>query len=342
MNEVSSSSGSKTPSRKTGKSGMGAKAPELGELIRFEDRISFVYFEHCVINRKDNAITVTDRTGTIFVPAASLSVLMLGPGTNVTHQAMTVIGENGATVIWVGERGVRTYAFGKPLTHSSRLLQQQAKLVSNTRSRLAVARKMYQMRFPGEDVSALTMQQLRGREGARIRRVYRALSQETGVAWDKRTYDPDDYDAGNEINKALSAAHTCLYALAHAAIVSLGCSPGLGFVHVGHERSFVYDIADLYKAESSIPIAFRTAAEEPEDVGSAVRKAMRDAVYDLSILQRMAKDIRGLLECSDEDDEDGVERDHVGLWDERLREVEAGKSYGAINADDGEWGGTEW
>ena len=149
----------------------GARPPELGELVRCEDRISFVYFEHCIINRKDNAITVTDNTGTIYVPAASLSVLMLGPGTNVTHQAMTVIGENGATVIWVGERGVRMYAFGKPLTHSSTLLQQQARLVSNNQKRLAVAREMYQMRFPGEDVSRLTMQQLRGREGARIRKV---------------------------------------------------------------------------------------------------------------------------------------------------------------------------
>ncbi|PLS27334.1 CRISPR-associated protein Cse1 [Bifidobacterium anseris] len=339
MNEVSSGSGAKLRSRNAGRPGKGAKAPELGELVRFEDRISFAYFEHCVINRKDNAITVTDRTGTVFVPAASLSVLMLGPGTNVTHQAMTVIGENGATVIWVGERGVRTYAFGKPLTHSSRLLQQQARLVSNTRSRLAVAREMYQMRFPGEDVSALTMQQLRGREGARIRKVYRTLSQETGVAWDKRTYNPDDYDAGNEINKALSAAHTCLYALAHAAIVSLGCSPGLGFVHVGHERSFVYDVADLYKAESSIPIAFRTAADEPEDIGSAVRKAMRDAVYDFSILDRMVKDIRILLDVGGEDGEDEEPRDHVGLWDEKLQEVEAGKAYGVI---DDEWGGSQW
>ncbi len=168
----------------------GARPPELGELVRCEDRISFVYFEHCIINRKDNAITVTDNTGTIYVPAASLSVLMLGPGTNVTHQAMTVIGENGATVIWVGERGVRMYAFGKPLTHSSTLLQQQARLVSNNQKRLAVAREMYQMRFPGEDVSRLTMQQLRGREGARIRKVYRILSKETGVEWDKRTYNP--------------------------------------------------------------------------------------------------------------------------------------------------------
>lgn len=257
----------------------GTPPPELDELVRAEDRMSFAYFEHCVINRSDNAITVADAAGTVHVPAAALSVLMLGPGTSVTHQAMTVIGDNGATVIWVGERGVRMYAFGKPLTHSSALLQTQARLVSNTRTRLAVARAMYQMRFPDEDVSGLTMQQLRGREGARVRRVYRECSSRNGVAWDKRTYDHDDFEAGNEINKALSAAHTCLYGLAHSAIVALGCSPGLGFVHVGHERSFVYDIADLYKAELSIPVAFEIAAQQPDDIGSATRHRMRESIY---------------------------------------------------------------
>lgn len=154
------------------RSTLGTPPPEIQDLVRVEDRLSFAYFEHCTIGRDDNAITVTDVTGVIHVPAAALSVLMLGPGARVTHQAMTVIGENGATVIWVGERGVRMYAFGKPLTHSSALLQKQAELVSNTRKRLSVARMMYQMRFPGEDVSGLTMQQLRGREGARIRRVW--------------------------------------------------------------------------------------------------------------------------------------------------------------------------
>ena len=320
----------------------GARPPELGELVRCEDRISFVYFEHCIINRKDNAITVTDNTGTIYVPAASLSVLMLGPGTNVTHQAMTVIGENGATVVWVGERGVRMYAFGKPLTHSSALLQQQARLVSNTQKRLAVARAMYQMRFPGEDVSKLTMQQLRGREGARVRKVYRAMSKETGVEWDKRTYNPQDYGDSNDINKALSAAHTCLYGIAHSVIVALGCSPGLGFVHVGHERSFVYDVADLYKAELSIPVAFRTVAKEPDDIGSAVRLAMRDAVYDLSIMTRMVKDIRALLGVSYNEAEESA--DHVGLWDERLQEVPAGTAYGQIDDDalGDEWNEESW
>ncbi|AKV56208.1 type I-E CRISPR-associated endonuclease Cas1e [Bifidobacterium actinocoloniiforme] len=304
----------------------GTPPPELGELVRVEDRLSFLYFEHCIVKREDNAITVSDSEGTIHLPAANLSVLMLGPGTDVTHQAMTVIGENGATVIWVGERGVRMYAFGKPLTHSSILLQRQASLVSNVRSRLAVARRMYQMRFLNEDVSHLTMQQLRGREGARVRQVYRRYSQETGVEWDKRTYDHEDFDQGSEINKALSAAHTCLYGIAHSVIVALGCSPGLGFVHVGHERSFVYDIADLYKAELSIPVAFETAAQMPEDIGSAVRHNMRDAVYDLSLMSRMAKDIKDLL--GEEAELPDADADHVGLWDDKVGEVAAGKSYG--------------
>ncbi len=301
---------------------------DLADLVRAEDRISFLYFEHCVVNQADNAITVTDERGTIRIPSAALGVLMLGPGTKVTHRAMVTIGESRSTVLWVGERGVRLYAAGRPLTHSSALLLRQAALVSNRRTRLAVARRMYQMRFPGEDTSRLTMQQLRGREGARIRGVYRALSKETGVAWDKRTYDPDDYGDGTAINQALSAAHACLYGVVHAVIAALGCSPGLGFVHTGHERSFVYDIADLYKAELSIPVAFRTAASEPADVGSAVRYAMRDALYDLSLLDRAVRDVKDLLAGGDELCVGGeLDVDRVALWDEKLGEVAAGKQY---------------
>ena len=304
----------------------GSPPPELNDLVRAEDRLSFAYFEHCVITREDNAIAVTRDTGTIRLPAANLGVLMLGPGTTVSHQAMVVIGDNGASVVWVGERGVRMYAFGRPLTHSAALLQRQAALVSNTRKRLAVARAMYQMRFLNEDVSSCTMQQLRGREGARVRQVYRHWSELTGVPWDKRTYDHEDFDAGNEINKALSAAHTCLYGIAHSVIVALGCSPGLGFVHVGHERSFVYDVADLYKAEISIPVAFKTAAKQPDDIGSATRHAMRDAVYDLSLMRRMARDIPRLLGApvSSSSDEDG---ETLELWDEKVGAVPAGRSY---------------
>ena len=304
----------------------GSPPPDIASLARVDDRLSFLYFEHCRINRADNAITVHDENGTVHIPSSVLSVLMLGPGTSVTHDAMTVISESGSTVVWVGERGVRMYASGKPLTHSSSLLQRQAELSTNRRSRIAVARSMYQMRFPHEDVSSLTMQQLRGREGARVRRTYREWSQRTGVPWDKRDYDPHSFESSTDINKALSAAHACLYGLTHAVIIAMGCSPGLGFVHTGHENSFVYDIADLYKAETSIPVAFKTVALTPKDVGAATRRNMRDSFFDEKIIRKMVQGIKALLGVSHEDDSlpDGG---HVALWDEALGEVPSGRSY---------------
>lgn len=301
--------------------------PELQALPTVRDRLSFLYLEHCLLSRQDGAITVTDARGTVHVPAASLSVLLLGPGTNVSHRAMELIGDAGTSVIWVGEHGVRYYAHGRPLTHSARLLIRQAELVSNVRSRIAVARQMYQLRFPNEDVSALTMQQLRGREGARIRAVYRRASKQTGVPWHGREYDPDNFGGSDAVNMALSAAHACLYGVVHSVIVALGCSPGLGFVHTGHERSFVYDIADLYKAEITIPIAFETAAKQPEDIGAVTRRRVRDVISDGRILEQAVKDIRRLL-LGGVVAEEEIETDVLHLWDEKKGLVSHAVSYG--------------
>lgn len=237
--------------------------PDLQALPQVKDRMTFLYLEHCTLERQDGAIMVTDENGVVHIPAAAISVLLLGPGTRVTHRAMELMGDTGVGAVWVGEHGVRYYAHGRPLTTRANLLIRQAELVSNTRKHLDVVRKMYQLRFPDENVAHLTMQQLRGREGSRVRNVYRAYAKETGVAWSGRVYNPDDFSSGDAVNQALSAGHACLYGLAHAVIVALGCAPGLGFIHVGHERSFVYDIADLYKSEITIPIAFQTAAEAP-------------------------------------------------------------------------------
>ena len=304
----------------------GMTKPELQSLPRIKERLSFIYLERCVINRQDSAITVTDSRGTVHVPAATMSVFLLGPGSKVTHRAMELIGNMGSSVIWVGERGVRYYAHGRPLTHSSQLLLRQAELVTNVRSRIKVARKMYQMRFPNEDVSNLSMQQLRGREGARVRAVYRRLSKETGVKWDKRTYDADDFESSDPVNQALSAANACLYGDVHSVIVALGCSPGLGFIHTGHECSFVYDIADLYKSQISIPIAFQVASEEVDDIGRVTRHRVRDAISDGRILEVIVRDIRNLL-LSDAETLALPEVDIVNLWDDKEGEVASGVSY---------------
>ncbi len=303
----------------------GMVRPELQALPRIADRMTFLYLEHCQLNREDGAITVKDEKGTVYVPAASISVLMLGPGTSVTHRAMELIGDAGVSVVWVGEHGVRYYAGGRALTHRSNLLVRQAELVSNQRLHLKVVRKMYQLRFPNEDVSGLTLQQLRGREGSRIRNVYKSSSKEWNIPWNGREYDPEDYSAGDTVNQALSAGHACLYGLAHAVIMALGCSPGLGFVHVGHDCSFVYDIADLYKAEVTIPIAFEIAAQNPDHLSSAVRRKVRDAMVEARLLERMVHDIHYLFEKEDENLSE--KSDVVYLWNNHSGTVENGISY---------------
>jgi CRISPR-associated protein Cas1 len=311
----------------------GARPVPISHLTRAQDRLTFVYLEYCTIHRDANAITAEDARGIVHIPAATLGALLLGPGTTVTQQAMLLLAESGSTAVWVGERGVRYYAHGRGLTQSSRLLESQAALVSQRNTRLRVAREMYAMRFPGEDTRALTMQQLRGREGARVRRVYRAQAQRTGVEWERRDYNPQEFTDSSPINQALSAAHTSLYGVVHAVIVALGCSPGLGFVHTGHARSFVYDIADLYKANITIPIAFDIAASDVLDVGSATRRAVREYMRDGAFLETCVRDIKTLLRTSDSPDEEEpadllTDADVVMLWDDNGRTVPAGVSYG--------------
>ena len=303
----------------------GMSRPDIQTLPQLTDRMTFLYLERCRLSREDSAIVARDERGTVFIPAAAVSVLLLGPGTDVTHRAMELIGDMGVCVIWVGENGVRYYAGGRPLTHRAGLLLRQAELVSNQRGHLDVVRAMYAMRFHDEDVSKLTMQQLRGREGARMRKAYRTAAEKTGVPWNGRDYDPDHFEEGTPVNQALTVGNTCLYGLAHAVIFALGCSPGLGFVHVGHENSFVYDIADLYKAEIVIPAAFEVAAENPEDLPAVMRRRIRDDMYAAHLLERMVKDIRALLRA-DRDSDPEVE---LYLWDNLRDLLPSGHSYGS-------------
>lgn len=304
----------------------GAPPPTARQLLRAEDRLSFIYVERCLVSRDSNAVTVTTAEGIVHIPAATIGALLFGPGSKVTHHAMMLLAQSGAVAVWVGEQGVRYYAHGTGLARSTRLLQAQAERVSHRDKRLAVARRMYEMRFPDETIGRSSMQQLRGREGARVRQIYRRESERTGVPWVKREYDPDRFTDGDAINQALSAAHTSLYGVVHSVIVALGCSPGLGFVHTGHHRAFVYDIADLYKAEVTIPIAFEVAASGSEDIPSHTRRAVRDAMRSGSVIERCVRDVRWLLTSDESDDE--PDWDIVHLWDDRVGEVMGGVAYG--------------
>lgn len=302
------------------------------DLHRIEDRLSTLYVERCHIDRDDNAVVLVNRERTVRVPAALVATVLIGPGTRITSGAVRLLADSGTAICWVGERGVRMYATGLGPSRGSELLMRQAYLVTRTKERLGVARRMYSVRFPDEDVSTMTMQQLRGREGARVKRLYREHAKRTDVNWNGREYRPGDpFVAGDDVNRLLSAGHACLYGICHAAITGIGASPALGFVHTGGATSFVLDIADLYKADYTIPLAFELAQRGHVTERDA-RTAFRDRVADGHLMGQIVRDIKFLLlddgtEVSDEDGHD--------LWDELQGSVPGGVNWASAIAD--EW-----
>ena len=304
----------------------GASSPR--ELTRMSDRLSFIYLERCTLHREDNAITAEDADGVTHIPSATIGTLLLGPGTRVTHQAMSVLGDSGAGVVWVGEQGVRFYSGGRSLNRSSALVEAQATAWANRRTRLDVARAMYRMRFPGEDPSGLSRHELLGREGRRVKERYRYEAARVGLTWNGRHYTPGDFDSGDAANQAVTAAAQCMYGVAQTTVAALGCSPGLGFIHSGHELAFVLDIADLYKTEIAIPVAFEVAAESHEDIGSRTRRALRDRINEVGLLRRCVQDIKRLLLPDDApEDPTGGDIDHVTLQSDHGMNVESGRNY---------------
>ncbi|MFE7132692.1 type I-E CRISPR-associated endonuclease Cas1e [Streptomyces sp. NPDC057638] len=307
------------------------------DLHRLVDRVSSVYVERSHLDRDENAVVVINKRQTVRIPAAMVAVMLLGPGSRVTHGAIQLLADSGTAICWVGEQGVRMYASGLGPSRGAGLLHRQAWLVTRPKERLAVARAMYGMRFPGEDVSALTMQQLRGREGARVRKIYRAEAERTGVPWNGRVYKAGDaHAAGDDLNRLLSAANAALYGICHAVVVGLGASPGLGFVHTGLALSFVLDIADLYKAEYTIPLAFDLMAKGLTEERDA-RLGLRDLIARDKLLGRIVDDVKGLLTPQGQEFTDDAAN---LLWDEHLGAVPGGTDWSGT-ADLSEHGMTD-
>ena len=300
---------------------------DLHELSRLEDSLSYLYVDRAIVERDVNSIVVLRGQDRIPIPVSSLTVLMLGPGTNLTHAAMKVIADSGCLVIWCGEGAMRFYGYGMGETRSAANLLRQAQCCMDEQKHLDVVRRMFGLRFPGFDLEEKTLQQMRGMEGVRMRETYKLLARKYGMDWKGRSYKMDEWDASDDLNKALSSANACLYGLCNAAIVSLGYSPGLGFIHTGKMMSFVYDIADLYKVETTIPVAFEVAAQpRVEPIDREVRIRLRTVLRERSILKRVAKDIAYLFDVAEIDDENRM--DAGELWDGEDQRICGGVNHG--------------
>lgn len=305
---------------------------DLHLLPKTRDSWTYLYVERAHIEQEGRAVVAFDEVGKTMIPSASLSVLMLGPGTTITHAAVRALATTGCLVIWAGEEGVRFYAQGMGETRSSRHLVRQAALASNPWTRMQVVRRMYEARFPGPLDDRLTLRQIRGMEGIRVREAYAKASRETGVPWHGRSYKRDQWKAADPVNRALSAATSTLYGIVHAAIVSSGYSPALGFIHTGMMLSFVYDIADLYKADLAIPAAFETTIQGDHDLERRVRTRLRDYFHRTDLLGRVIPDIERVLAVAPPPDAglqpfDEDESYPGGLWDPEGGVVAAGVNY---------------
>lgn len=299
---------------------------DLNALPRLRDSLSYLYIDKAVIERDENSIVVLRKDERLPIPVASLTVLMLGPGTSITHAAMRVIGENGCMVIWCGEGAMRFYGCGMGETRSSAHLLRQVKYFSDEALRMEAVRRMYSLRFPGVKLDNMDLQQIRGLEGVRVREAYKLLSKKHRVKWSGREYSRDDWDASDDLNRALSAANACLYGLCNAAITSLGYSPGLGFVHTGKIMSFVYDIADLYKMQTTVPAAFEVVSSpRTDEIGTSVRIVLRRLLREQRVLARIPDDLEFIFGESVPED---VNAEQVGeLWDPETGSVAGGKNY---------------
>jgi len=264
--------------------------------IPIKDRISVAYAEKGNIDVLDGAFVVVDKNGVrTHIPVGGLVCLMLEPGTRVSHAAVTLASRVGCLLVWIGDGGVRLYASGQPGGARADRLLYQAKLALDDEARLKVVRKMYEMRFKEKPPEKRSIEQLRGIEAVRVRKMYELFARQYGVKWFSRNYDYDEWESGDIPNRCLSSATACLYGVTEAAILAAGYAPAVGFIHTGKPQSFVYDIADLFKFETVVPMAFRIAAKKPNEPEREVRVACRDTFRQNRLLKRIIPTIEEVL-----------------------------------------------
>lgn len=281
----------------------GAQLPGLAppRPIPMKERASIVFVERAQIDVLDGAFVAIDAEGVrTHIPVGAFACIMLEPGARVSHAAVALAARAGTLLVWVGEAGVRLYASGQPGGARSDKLLYQARLALDPEARLRVVRAMFETRFGEPAPEKRSVDQLRGIEGARVREMYAQLASRHGVSWKRRRYDPGDWDASDTPNRCLSAATACLHGLTEAAVLAAGYAPAIGFLHVGRPLSFVYDVADLFKFETVVPVAFEVAGKAAKGTlrdapDRAVRLACRDAFRRTKLLDRIIPAIEDTL-----------------------------------------------
>lgn len=243
--------------------------------------------------------------GSYAIPFQGISMLLLGPGSMVSHDALRLLARHNTLLAAIGEGGVKCYTappMGQMGSGRSRVARAHAALWADTSERLNVARRMYALRF-GAILPHRQIEVLRGIEGGRMKETYKILADKYKVPWHGRRYDRGAPDAADVPNQAINHAATFVECAADIAVAAVGALPPLGFIHEESSNAFTLDIADLFRAEVTIPVAFRVAREVIErrhdSLERAVRRASAQEFRRAHLIPKMIDRIKELLDVDD-------------------------------------------
>lgn len=271
--------------------------PPLETLTPAKERWTPIYLEHGRLEVDDSSVKWIGADYTVMrIPVATVSALMLGPGTTITHAAIKACADCNTPVCWVGAQGMRFYAFGVTPTHDNARARKQAVLHTVKKKREEIARRMFIMRFGDEHlVQTKTIKALMGMEGQRVKELYQNMGKKYGITWKGRNYNPSNWMLADELNRAVSTANASLYALTTAIVTSMGYLPQLGFIHSAGTLPFVFDIADIYKPETTLEAAFQTISINSKANEKDVLNRLKQIIEQTKLLYRIPKDIGKLL-----------------------------------------------
>ncbi len=266
-------------------------------LPQVKDKYPFLYLERGRLEIDDSSIKWIDSTNNVVpLPVATLNALLLGPGTTVTHDAVRTATAANCAICWVGEDSLLFYAAGFLPTADTRNLKKQIELSADPKKSIEVARRMFARRFPDADLKEKSLQEMMGMEGNRVRALYQQKAEQYQVGWKGRSFTPGKFATSDLTNQILTSTNAALYGVLCSAVHSMGYSPHIGFIHSGSPLPFVYDLADLYKAELCIDMAFALTRDlagryDKHKVAGAFRKR----VIEMDLLAKLGEDIAAML-----------------------------------------------
>lgn len=266
-------------------------------LPQVKDKYPFLYLERGRLEIDDSSVKWIDSEANVVpLPVATINTLLLGPGTSVTHEAIKTATAANCSVCWVGEDSLLFYAAGFLPTADTRNLKLQMALASEEGSSLKIARAMFAKRFPDAELEGKSLNSMMGMEGHRVRALYQQKAEEYGVGWKGRQFTPGKFQLSDLTNQVLTSTNAALYGILCSVVHAMGYSPHIGFIHSGSPLPFVYDLADLYKEQLCIDLAFSLSREMAGRYDKhKVSDAFRKRVIAMDLLNLVTTDVNELM-----------------------------------------------